>query len=94
MKKILVFLLKALGAVVGFVVVYVLLGLLLPLIPVAEERVSEAKTIPVYIYTNGVHTDLVMPTQTPLINWSEVVPYKNTRSQNENLPLSSSRLGR
>lgn len=86
MKKLLFFLLKTLGVVVGFVVVYVLLALLLPLIPVSEERVSEAKTIPIYIYTNGVHTDLVMPTQTPLVNWSEVVPYKNTRSQNENLP--------
>lgn len=49
MKKLLFFLLKTLGVVVGFVVVYVLLALLLPLIPVSEERVSEAKTIPIYL---------------------------------------------
>jgi hypothetical protein len=39
------------------------LGLLLPLIPVKAKKTDDPKTIEAYILTNGVHTDLVLPSK-------------------------------
>ncbi|WKS96119.1 TIGR02117 family protein [Riemerella columbina] len=86
MKSIFRFLLKALGVLLGIVGIYILLSLLLPLIPVAPEKTAEPKPISIYILTNGVHTDLVVPTQTPIIDWSQYIPYENTIAQQKNMP--------
>lgn len=32
----------------------------------------------IYILTNGVHTDIVMPTKSEQIYWNKKIPYKNT----------------
>ena len=53
MKKAFVFILKTIGVLLGIVVLYIVLGLLLPLIKVPAEETSDPKTIPMYIYTNG-----------------------------------------
>lgn len=38
------------------------------------------KKVTIYILTNGVHTDIVVPVHHPVINWKEYVPVSNTRS--------------
>lgn len=81
MKKFLFTVLKVLGTVVGLVVIYIILGLLLPYIPVAEQKVDEPKNITAYILTNGVHTDLVVPIKTAEFDWSQEIPFKNTKSK-------------
>ncbi|AWL77945.1 TIGR02117 family protein [Capnocytophaga canimorsus] len=67
--------------VVGFVLLYVLLGLLLPLISIKAEATSDPKSVTIYIITNGVHTDLVLPIENEFFNWKSKIPLENTQSK-------------
>jgi len=79
-KKMAILILKALGILVGIIVVYVALGYLLPFIEVPAKDDGQKKEIPVYIYTNGVHTDIVMPVKNDLQDWGAKIPFANTKS--------------
>lgn len=81
MKKVFISLLKILAVILGCIVFYAVCALVLPLIPIAQKQTVEAKTIAIYLYTNGVHTDIVVPTKNEIMDWSEKIPYKNTLSQ-------------
>lgn len=81
MKKPLLFILKVIGFLLGAVFIYVILGLLIPYIPVRAEKTGDAKTIELYILTNGVHTDLVVPVKSKYIDWSSKLPFENTKGQ-------------
>lgn len=39
---------------------------------------SKGKTIPVYILSNGVHTDIVLPVKNDLYDWSQKVKFDDT----------------
>lgn len=80
-KKMAILILKALGILIGIVVVYVALGYLIPFIEVPAKDDGQKKEIPVYIYTNGVHTDIVMPVKNDLQDWSTKIPFANTKSE-------------
>ncbi len=82
-KTILILILKIIGIILGIVIVYILLGLLIPFIPVSAKDDGEQKDIPVYIYTNGVHMDIVMPVKNNLKDWSLMIPLQiqNPRKQ-------------
>lgn len=80
-KIIVFYFLKALGIILGIVVVYALLGYLLPFIEISAKDDGEKKEIPIYIYTNGVHTDIVMPVKNELHDWSAKIPFNNTKSK-------------
>ena len=84
MKKVLILTLKIFGFILGAVFLYILLGILLPIIPVQAEKTNDPKVIEAYLYTNGVHTDLVVPVRTEFIDWSQKLPYSNTKSKKEN----------
>ncbi|MDR6485631.1 uncharacterized protein (TIGR02117 family) [Chryseobacterium vietnamense] len=81
MKTILMYILKVVGIILGIVIIYVILGLLIPYIPVSAKDDGQKKEIPIYIYTNGVHTDIVMPVKNDLQDWSRKIPFANTKSQ-------------
>lgn len=80
MKK----LLKVIGftilGIIGFVTLYVLAGFGLGRIGVAEEA-NIKDDLSIYILTNGVHTDLVMPIKTPQIDWSQQLKFENTKGK-------------
>lgn len=80
-KIIVIYALKIIGVVLGIVVVYAILGFLLPFIQVSAKDDGEKKEIPIYIYTNGVHTDIVMPVKNDLHDWSAKIPFANTASK-------------
>lgn len=80
-KIILIYFLKTLGFILGIVVLYAILGYLLPFIEVSAKDDGEQKEIPIYIYTNGVHTDIVMPVKNELHDWSSKIPFANTTSK-------------
>ncbi|WP_052187028.1 TIGR02117 family protein [Chryseobacterium vietnamense] len=80
-KTILMYILKVVGIILGIVIIYVILGLLIPYIPVSAKDDGQKKEIPIYIYTNGVHTDIVMPVKNDLQDWSRKIPFANTKSQ-------------
>lgn len=81
MKKTFQILLKVIAAILGLVVLYVIFVLILPYIPVQKLKTNEVADIPIYIYTNGVHTDIVMPIKTVQIDWSAKIPFQNTVSK-------------
>lgn len=76
--------LKIFGVILGLIVLYVILALTLPYIEIPKKATTEKANIPIYIYTNGVHTDLVVPVKTAQIDWSQKIPYQNTKSKQEN----------
>ncbi|WP_454046510.1 TIGR02117 family protein [Chryseobacterium sp. Marseille-Q8038] len=80
-KSILMYLLKVIGIILGIVIIYVILGLLIPYIPVSAKDDGQKKEIPIYIYTNGVHTDIVMPVKNDLQDWSQKISFANTKSK-------------
>jgi uncharacterized protein (TIGR02117 family) len=79
-KKMVLLILKALGILVGIIILYAALGYLLPFIEVPSKDDGQKKEIPVYIYTNGVHTDIVMPVKNDIQDWSAKIPFTNIKS--------------
>lgn len=77
-KKAAKFLLKLVLGFVGFLLIYILGAFLLPKIPVNSNISTEGKTIPIYILSNGVHTDIVLPVKNELYDWSQKVKFENT----------------
>ncbi|NIF06869.1 TIGR02117 family protein [Chryseobacterium sp. Tr-659] len=80
-KVILMYILKIVGIILGIVIIYVILGLLIPYIPVSAKDDGQKKEIPIYIYTNGVHTDIVMPVKNDVQDWSTKIPFADTKSK-------------
>lgn len=61
MKKGLKFSLKIIGYILLVPVVYILVSLLLTYIPISEKTEGHPKTKTIYLTTNGVHSDIVLP---------------------------------
>ncbi len=89
MKKILFTILKIIGSIVAVVLLYVVLALTLPLIPVAADDVSEPKTVEVFLLTNGVHTDIVVPVINQYIDWRTEIPVGDTKAGSGNFKYLS-----
>jgi len=58
---------------------YFLLAFVLAVIPVKGEQTSAQKHITVFLLQEGVHTDFVVPVNTPFEDWSHHFPYQNNR---------------
>lgn len=82
LKIILRFFLRIATVFFGIVVLYVLLAFLFSAIPV-NKNFQEDKTsgIDIYIQSNGVHTDLVLPIRNRYKDWSDVIPFDHTISK-------------
>lgn len=81
MKKMIFILLKAIGILLSIILLYALLAWLLPYIETSEKKTNDPKNIPIYIYTNGVHTDIVMPVKNNITDWSEKISFENVKSK-------------
>lgn len=79
MKKTFKILLKSILLFLGFILLYVLSAYTLSKITVDKETDTKPE-VEIFILTNGVHTDIVMPTKNDQIDWSKQVPFKNTKS--------------
>lgn len=63
---------------IGFILLYLGCAWGLSRIPVrAESNASPDMTI--YLYSNGVHMDVVVPVKTATIDWSQQILFSNTR---------------
>lgn len=60
--------------------IYMLSAFVLGRIAVAEEAGTKPD-MDIYILTNGVHTDIVMPVKTDVIDWSKEVKFENTQGK-------------
>lgn len=74
--------LKPLLIIIGIVAVYILCCYLIPLISVSAEKTNDPKTVDIYLLTNGVHTDIVVPVKNDIYDWSTQIPMENTLSKN------------
>jgi len=70
--------LKFIIGFVGFLFVYIFCAFTLSKIPINADVTEEGKTIPVYILSNGVHTDIVLPVKNNLFDWTQKIKYENT----------------
>lgn len=81
MNRVIKALFKTVLWIIILVISYIVLGLVLPLIGISAKETSEPKTVDVYILTNGVHTDLVVPVKTKIMDWNKKVLFSNVASQ-------------
>lgn len=77
LKKILKYLLRITLFIIAFVLCYLLSAFLLSRITIDKE-LSAGNDVSIYILTNGVHTDLVLPVKNKQIDWSSLVKFSNT----------------
>lgn len=70
---------KRIGLIsIGLILIYGCAVLLLPLFTIDKEK-EGTEEVEVYILTNGVHTDIVVPVKTAEIDWSENIKYTHSK---------------
>jgi len=47
---------------------------------------KQGNDITIYLLSNGVHTDVVVPVKSEFIDWSKIVRYENTNGKDTTLP--------
>ncbi|MGV3630473.1 MAG: TIGR02117 family protein [Bacteroidota bacterium] len=73
--------LKSLAFFILFILCYLGGAYVMSRIKVPRETTGEKKSVTIYILSNGVHTDIVVPVRTPLIDWTDYVLTENTRKK-------------
>lgn len=58
---------------------YLFLCFVLAAIPVAKEKTNDERCVTVYLFKGGVHTDFMLPVNTPTEDWSHHFPYSNNK---------------
>lgn len=77
LKKIIYYFAIFLTSILG----YLLLVTLLSYITINEDLEKTHKEIPIYILTNGVHTDIVLPIKNECYNWSNQLKFQHTKAK-------------
>jgi len=78
LKKSLKLIGKVLLGLIALLLLYLVNAFMLSRITIEEEP-NEPDEIAVYILTNGVHTDIVMPVKTAQVDWSQQIKHSNTQ---------------
>lgn len=77
--------LKTLGlavlGLIGFLVLYVVAALLISKIAVNSGVSQKDKAIEIFILSNGVHTDIVVPIKNEYKDWSKEIRFQQTKSK-------------
>ena len=79
--KIIKKLLKYLAIFILSLVTYLLIVTLLSFVSVNEDLVENQQEISIYILTNGVHTDIVLPIKNEHHDWSTQLKFEHTKSK-------------
>jgi uncharacterized protein (TIGR02117 family) len=80
-RKILRIIGRILLGFLAFITVYLLVMFILSLIPVNTADEDPRAEVPIYIKSNGVHTDVVVPAKNDIGNWTLRTPVRNTRQK-------------
>lgn len=78
LKKTLKYILYLIFGLVALIAVYFISERVLSRITVDEIQQKEVQNIQVYLLSNGVHTDIVLPVKTEEIDWNTIFPFENT----------------
>lgn len=82
MKKAFRILKKTTLAIVVFLIVYVVAAFSLSKITVnSEEALSQSKEVEIFIKTNGVHTDIVVPIKNEIKDWTSLIDVQKTKAK-------------
>ncbi|WP_026705525.1 TIGR02117 family protein [Flavobacterium soli] len=76
---------KILLGLVVFVVLYLLSALILSNIKVNSDDPDPKEEVTIYIKTNGVHTDIVVPINNEFKDWSEKIQFSHIKSQDSTM---------
>lgn len=79
--KIIKKLLKYFAIFILSLLMYLLIVTLLSFVSVNEDMTENQQEIPIYILTNGVHTDIVLPIKNEHYNWSNQLKFEHTKSK-------------
>ncbi len=79
--KIIKKLLKYIAIFILSLVTYLLIVTLLSFVSVNEDLVENQKEIPIYILTNGVHTDIVLPIKNKHHDWTSQLKFEHIKSK-------------
>jgi len=82
MQKVFGHILDFVAAVVIVIVLYVIVAMVSSMIPVNTSQPETGKDYEIYIRSNGVHTDIVLPVKNDLVNWLELVDPAHTLANN------------
>lgn len=74
---------KTLLGIVSFLIVYALAAFVCSRITIDKEKDTKGE-VAIYIKTNGVHTDIVVPVRSELMDWSKEVKYEFTSCKDTN----------
>lgn len=77
LKKIVRYLLRTLLVIALLVIMYLLCAFLFSRIAVNDDFVQPAQGITIYIESNGVHTDIVVPARNGIMDWTAKLPYQH-----------------
>lgn len=66
-----------LSAFILLTLIYFFFAIILSLLPVNKDFKNAENGIEIYIRSNGVHTDFILPVKTKVIDWSEKIPYND-----------------
>lgn len=84
LKTSLRYILRFLLGIIAFILLYILFAFLLPYCKANSSFINASDGIEIYVQSNGVHTDIVMPIKSEHINWNEVLPYSDFKNVNSN----------
>jgi uncharacterized protein (TIGR02117 family) len=84
MKNISKYALRILLSISAFAIIYGLAQFVLSRLSVAREADTKPE-VTIYIRSNGVHTDLVLPVKNEEIDWSEKILFANTAKKDTNM---------
>jgi len=77
-------------ALLGLLLLYIAAVFTLPYIAVnSHASEGEPGEVSIYIKTNGVHTDIVVPMHFDSLHWNTLVPYENTDSKDTTFNYAS-----
>ncbi len=77
LEKIASIILKIIIGFVLLIIVYLLVAIVLALIPVNSDFQNKASETEIYISSNGVHTNIIVPSQSQAFNWNNLLKLNN-----------------
>ncbi len=73
--------------IIGFLLIYFAAAFALSYNIVNKEFTEAPDGVEIYVLSNGVHADLVLPMKNEFMDWTQVIDMNNTESKNMNMNL-------
>jgi len=71
--------------ILAFFVLYIIVALVLPMFSVNSNDENPKEDVAIYIKSNGVHTDIVVPIKTEYKDWSEKLKFEHIPSKDSTM---------